>query len=376
MKIAYTTTYDADNIHNWSGLGYYIAQALKLHHELDYIGNLTFKPTKTQKFKRKIYNYLGKEFDYSRETNIARQYALQIEQKLKMDHDVVFSPGTLPIAHLRTQKPISFYTDATFAGMLGYYKEFSQFSVETIRHGNSLEQKALDNCDVAIYASHWAAKTALENYRVDASKIKVVPFGANVSIELDYSSLSGIIEQKSDVICNLLFIGVDWVRKGGDKAVEIAKQMNKRGICTNLHVVGIPKIPIDDIPAFVINHGFISKSTEAGVYKLKNLFEICHFLVVPTMAEAYGLVFCEANANGIPALSHITGGVSTIIENDINGKLFSFEDDVNDWVNYLCSVFINKSFYSQMCFQSLNKYQSIFNWSTAGESISSILKAL
>ncbi|GJD17235.1 hypothetical protein RIVM261_021910 [Rivularia sp. IAM M-261] len=39
-----------------------------------------------------------------------------------------------------------------------------------------------------------------------------------------------IIKAKKPIPCKLLFIGVDWVRKGGDIALEVVKELNENGL--------------------------------------------------------------------------------------------------------------------------------------------------
>ena len=44
LKIAYITTYDATDVNNWSGLGYYIAKTLEKHvGDIEYVGNLNYR---------------------------------------------------------------------------------------------------------------------------------------------------------------------------------------------------------------------------------------------------------------------------------------------------------------------------------------------
>jgi len=50
LKIAYIITYDAENVNNWSGLGYYISKIVEKYlGDVDYIVNL-----KTKRFKNFI----------------------------------------------------------------------------------------------------------------------------------------------------------------------------------------------------------------------------------------------------------------------------------------------------------------------------------
>ena len=117
-----------------------------------------------------------------REPLTLKSYAKQVESRLvRIKPDMVFSPGTKPIAYLRTDKPIIFWADATFDGMIDFYPEFTNLCDETLRDGQRMEQAALSNCRLAIYSSEWAAKTAIDNYDVDSRKVKVVPYGANLT---------------------------------------------------------------------------------------------------------------------------------------------------------------------------------------------------
>ena len=276
MKISYVTTYDALDIHNWSGLGYSIGKMLvDQNAEIDYIGNLQTQVNLTLKLKRRAYQLFSKKgFDISREPIIAKQYAKQVQMRLNTNSDVVFSPGSIPIALLETKKPKVFYTDATFAGMLGFYDSFSNLCSETIKHGNYLEKVALETSNLIIYSSDWAAKTAIDNYSIEPNKIKVVPFGANMVSKRSLNDIKDIINNRSSQTLNLLFIGVDWIRKGGDLAVNITKELNNLGIRTILHVVGIKKLPCENVPNFIVNHGFISKNSKGGIEKIEQLFKL------------------------------------------------------------------------------------------------------
>jgi glycosyltransferase involved in cell wall biosynthesis len=378
MKISYVTTYDALNIHNWSGTGYHIAKALENQNaDIEYIGNLKIMNNSILKLKKIFYNKIfRKDFDIFREPFIAKRFAEQIQSRLNQNTDIIFSPGSIPIALLESRKSKVFYTDATFAGMIGYYSEFSNLSSETIKHGNYLEQIALETSKLIIYSSDWAARTAIDNYKVDPNKIKVVPFGANIECDRNFQDIKNIILSRSTDVCNLLFMGVDWIRKGGDMALQITEELNKSNLKTKLHIVGLDTIPIEHLPEYAINYGFINKSTQEGKAKINELFLKSHFLILPTNAEAYGLVFCEANSFGLPNISTNVGGIPTIIKDNINGKTFSLESDVSEWTNYILNTFRDKKKYTDLCLSSFGEFQNRLNWNVAGKTIMNLLKEL
>ena len=231
MKIAYVTTYDASDIHAWSGVGYNILRTLQHSgFQTESIGNLRDKKTFLLRIKKLFYSVCHKNYHIGREPSLLKFYANQVENELsKIYCDIVFSPGILPIAYLRTDKPIVFWADASFAGMVDFYPHFSNLCTETIRKGNQIEQLALSKCRIAIYSSEWAAKTAIENYDVNPAKVQVVPFGANISCNRNLHDVESIIEKKVMDVCKLLFIGVDWHRKGGDFALAVAAATKQTG---------------------------------------------------------------------------------------------------------------------------------------------------
>src|SRR5438128_2395278 len=111
MRIAYVTTYDARNPKNWSGLGYHIARALETAGcEVDYIGPLRERFSALYRVKTLLYRHLSHQaFQRDREPAILDGYAEQVRNRLAgLKVDAVFSPGTVPIAHLQTDLPIVF----------------------------------------------------------------------------------------------------------------------------------------------------------------------------------------------------------------------------------------------------------------------------
>ena len=376
-NISYVTVYDPSDIHKWSGCSYFIAKSLtEQGNNLEYIGNLKYKTNRILKLKRRYYKIHGREFILNREPSVVEHFTKQIVKQISPRSNVIFSPGSVPISLLETNKPKVFYTDATFAGMVDFYDNFSSLSSETIRHGHYLEKRSLESAAMAIYTSEWAAQSAIEFYNIDPRKVKVVPFGANLSEEKSFKDLEPILRSKEKRELHLLFIGVEWKRKGGDMAVSVAKNLNERGIQTTLHVVGLDTIPIEPLPDFVLHHGFISKSTREGTEQLNSLYNKCHFLLVPSKAEAFGIVFAEANSFGVPAISTNVGGIPSAIRDDINGKKFSLTDCADVYADYIQEIFLDQKRYKELCHSSFNEYAQRLNWKVSGKLLSDHINSL
>jgi glycosyltransferase involved in cell wall biosynthesis len=383
MKIAYVTTFDSRNLcdhNNWAGTGYYIGQALKKQSiPIEYIGPLEEKLALqfVSKFKSRYYKYLGKNYIKHIEPLISRDYGRQIYQKLNsIKSDVVLSAGSDSIAYLECNQPIVFWADATFANIIDFYPVYSNLCPESLQNAHLIQSISLQKSRLAIYSSEWAAQTAIDYYQIDPKKVKVVPFGANIESYHNIHEIKALIESRPLDKCKLLFLGVDWFRKGGDVALEVAKKLNNSGLNTELTVVGCQPIIISNLPSFVKSLGFISKSTQEGKQRINQLLAESHFLILPSQSECYGIVFCEANALGVPCISRRVGGIPTIIKDDLNGKLFERDSDATEYCEYIANIFTNYTEYKKLALSAFNEYESRLNWKVAGQKVKELLMSL
>jgi hypothetical protein len=89
--------------------------------------------------------------------------------------------------------------------MVDFYPDFTNLCTETIRHGNEMEQSALSRCRLAIYSSEWAANSAIQHYNVNPTKVRVVPFGANIECDRRIEDIARIASSKTFNVIKLLF---------------------------------------------------------------------------------------------------------------------------------------------------------------------------
>jgi glycosyltransferase involved in cell wall biosynthesis len=376
MKAAFVTTHDSSDVHAWSGTVFHILEALKESGlKVETIDGLRDPYSLFFRTKRIYKNFVrGKNYFRDREPLTLRSYAKQVENQLdRLKPDIVFSPGTIPIAYLRTDKPIVFWTDATFDGMIDYYPAYKNLCEETIQNGRKMEQAALSNCRLAIYSSEWAAKTAISNYNVDHKKVKVVPFGANLARVPTNGEVREAIASRGSGACKLLFVGVEWIRKGGELALSVASVLNQRGLNTELHVVGCE--PPSPFPRFVKGYGYLSKKNREQGELLDNLFKTSDFLILPTKAECAAMVVAEANAYGLPAITTNVGGMGTVVTDGINGRAFHLASFCQESVEYIVGILSSNERYRQLCLSSVNEYNTRLNWRSAGQSAVNLIAA-
>ena len=371
MRVAFVTNYDLSDMSAWSGSMYGMHRALrKSGVDLQTIDALTDPFGIFFKAKRVIKNAVFKKnYLRDREPVTLRWYAKQVKDRLnQINSDVVLSAGTIPIAYLRTNKPVVFWADATFDGMINFYPEFTNLCDETIRNGRRMEQAALSHCRLAIYSSEWAAKTARDNYEVDEGKIKVVPYGANIPDRLSADEIRCIIGSPASRICKLLFVGVDWERKGGDRALAVASILNQKGLRAELHVVGCD--PPSPLPDYVKTYGYLSKSNREDASLLTMLYRRSDFFILPSRAECAAVSVAEANSFGLPALTTDVGGMKTVVRNGMNGQIFDSSSFVQECADYVVQILSSgEEFYRQLCFSSFEEHTNRLNWDSAVQSV-------
>ncbi|MBD1890126.1 glycosyltransferase family 4 protein [Coleofasciculus sp. FACHB-SPT9] len=389
MKIAYATHYDIFNSRTWPrnlighcGTNYYKAKALERQlGSIEYIGPLEemYSPSLKllSKAKNRWHKHISKKIYYPWAEPVVNQgYAVQIAQKLSKDSEIILGPDMNLISYLECKQPLVVWTDAPYAGLINFYTNYTNLCRETIQQLTAMDKLTLDKCSLAIFSSDWAAQTVIDTYQVDSSKVKVIPSGANVECDRTLDDIKEIIEARTSDKCKLLFLGVDWFRKGGKIALEVASELNKSGLNVELTIVGCQPFKDSSPPDFVVNLGFISKSTAAGLIKISKLIAESHLLIVPSQAEAYGNVFCEANSYGVPCVSTKVGGIPTVIKDNVNGKLFSRNCNIQEYCAYISDLFNNYGAYKKLALSSFNEYQTRLNWSATAQTAQRLLMDL
>lgn len=372
MKVAIISHFNSQDIRMWSGSAYNLGKALENQNiDVIYIGGLKSKNNIIQKIKYKIYNvYLKKIWDINRDPENLKYYAKQIKKQLdKNKPDIILSIAEKPLAFLEYSKPIVFLGDAVFSLLINNYPEYSNFCKETIRNGHVIQKKALLKSDLILLSSKWASKAAVNDYGADPKKIKLFDFGANYENNISEKDVLSLINNRSNEICKLLFIGVEWERKGGDIVLKITQELNNRGLKTVLTVLG-SEPPQKNINLDCVTYcGFIDKTTHEGQLEFINIIKNHHFLVLPTKADCSPVVFSEANSLGIPCISTNVGGISSVIHNNVNGKLFDLNDSTFEYENYILNLFENYSSYQELAKSSFNEYRNRLNWKVTGKKI-------
>ncbi len=377
IKIAFLTATNARDKKVRSGTLYYMGQALQKHcGDVYYLGPLNTKMEKLARwFNNVSIKLFKKNYSYEHSILLSKSYARIVKRKLREESfDLIFAPvASTEIGFLNTEIPIVYTADATFALISDYYPDYFTGQIVLSRmESDFIEKSAIQKADLILYPSKWAAQSAIRDYKSNKSKVHIIPFGANIDEAPSKNIIKG---KKKSGNCKLLFLGVDWKRKGGEIAFETLLELDKMGFIAELTVCGcVP--PEDCVHDRMTVIPFLDKNDEVQSKKLNELFFNSDFLLLPTRSEAYGVVFCEANAFGLPVITTDTGGVSSVIESGRNGFMLPIGATGIDYAELIKDIYVDDDKYYELVLSSREIFDEKLNWDSWAKTVCKLIKRI
>ena len=204
---------------------------------------------------------------------------------------------------LETCLPLVSFEDMTVAQVVrNPYPGWELLSSKSVDRRIATQRALYEQATACCVATPWAANSVINDYGVPAEKVHVVGLGSNRAIP------TNVIRDWSSP--KFLFVGSHWERKNGDGVLTAFSALRPRYPEAQLDVVGAHP-PIRQ-PG-VIAHGTLRLAVQSERRKLDALFAAATCFVMPSYAEAAGIVFIEAAEAGIPAIGSTAGGADFLI---------------------------------------------------------------
>lgn len=375
-RIAVASPGDPHDRRTWSGSTYFMVKALeKFTGPVTWLGPLAMPG---QLWKKRLaamrYRITGLRTYPERSQEASQHFARCLHRRLREDRfDLLFAPAaSVEVAHLDTRVPIVYLSDATFALMQEVYPIFSSLGETAAANEHHFEQAMINRADLLVYPSHWAARSALDTYGAERDKIRVMPFGANLDTPPPREASLG---RKVSGPLEMLFLAKEWERKGGDTAFHTLTNLRKAGVDARLTVCGtVPPAPFHHTHMTVIP--YLNKNIPEEQDRLQEVLSRSHLLLLPTRAECYGVVFCEAAAYGLPVFATDVGGIGTIVENGVNGHLLPPYADGADFARLIKETALDPTGYLRLNTESRRRYEECLNWDTWGQTMANEIAQL
>lgn len=371
-KIAFLCNGDPKDKSLWSGTMFKMYECLlRKGYEVEYVPAIKFTPKEETRFEKiattheKIFNRTFNRHQFYLKAKLASH---RLQKRLEnKEFDILFSACQInEIAFLKIQQPIVFVNDILLEQHIGYYPYYAGLGWYSKKMMIHIEKKALQNCAAVILPSEWSTERAVERYHLNPEKVHLLRFGPNIEVP------QNILHKDYSGNLTMLFLGVDWQRKGGEIALKATEILREKGFSVKLLVVGcIPPVKSEAMEVIP----FLNKNNPDDYAKLKQLLAKSHLLFLPTRAECYGIVYCEASAYGLPSIATATGGVTSIVKDGINGFALPISAGSEDYASRI-EYLISAGQLQKLSSNSRKHYEDNLTWNLWSNEIDKVFKKL
>ncbi|NJM88387.1 MAG: glycosyltransferase family 4 protein [Hydrococcus sp. RU_2_2] len=178
-----------------------------------------------------------------------------------------------------------------------------------------LGKQVFENAAKIVTRSQWARKSVIEDYNIHPEKVKVIYPGVNLT------KLTPPINKNLQKPFNILFVGNDFDRKGGNDVLDVFLKLFYKE--AELHLVTHTPIKCDYPNVYIHNN------IKAYTPQWLELYHQADVFVMPTYFEGFGWVFIEAMAAGLPVIATKINAIPEIVVHEETGFLIE-KGDRND----------------------------------------------
>lgn len=163
------------------------------------------------------------------------------------------------------------------------------------------------NCRQVIVWSEWARRGYIED-GVEKSKVVVIP-----------PPINPVRDQIHHDNCNILFVGRDYSRKGGDTVLRAFEKLND---FTNARLLYVGRIDDAKVLKRVTSNKRITYFPNPSDKLLyREIFPISDIFVLPTRADAFAISVVEAMSRALPVVVSNVCALPEIVEDRVSGFL-------------------------------------------------------
>lgn len=205
------------------------------------------------------------------------------------------------------------------------YCEYEQVPVKTLERRAVSQLRCYRESAAVFTMSLWLREFLVRECGLPREKVHAVGGGINVN--------AALIRPGQREGRRILFVGRNFERKGGPLVVQAFGILRKKYLSeAELYLAGATEA---DIRTALREREILPEASDwqkihllgdLGTDRLAEYYNLCDVFCMPSYFEAYGLVFAEALAYGLPCIGRNKFAMPEFIEDGCTGKLFSGED--------------------------------------------------
>ncbi len=374
MRIAFVTEHNTNDPIARSGVPFNIVKALKQeNHEVTVI-QVSDKRNIFERIHSRIFQFLislpffGKNtfYDASYSTNMSRAYARSVPADKIAEYQLIIAISPKVIAYLPHEGKFILWLDNSITSFTAYpgMENFSDYSLsEAIK----VEKRAFEKSHLIFVASRFLKDSLTKEYPAIASKLCIMPRGANLRRFPKPGEVEIWIQQRMNTpILHLLHVvSGRWYsdRKGTKRVIEVYKILLKN-TRVKLTILGdVPEEQLSELTSLGIHcSGKLNKETNEGIEDFYRILSTAHFMFVPSKAEGFGIVYAEAAFTGMPSIALNVTGVPDAVKHGITGWLLPESVNTKEMAAFIQEKWNLPNEYREMGYLAHEYAKEHFNW--------------
>jgi glycogen synthase len=290
------------------------------------------------------------------------QVASEIAKRLSFDvihaHDWMTYPAGIAAKEI-SGKPLIVHVHAT---------EYDRSGENVDTRVHAIESAGMHHADCVVTVSEWTKRIAINKYKVNAAKVKVVHNGI---IPRKQEKIQFESPLKNSPI--VTFLGRITHQKGPLYFVDAAKRVLEEVPDARFIVAGSGDL-LPQMIRQVAKEGMSSRFHFTGFLKgndIEKIWSISNVYVMPSVSEPFGIAPLEAIQAGVPVIISRQSGVAEVMPHAITVDFWNTEA----LSEAICSVLRYKSLYRTLKKNSKDEIKKI-TWDRAAKTLNTLYHEL
>ncbi len=208
-------------------------------------------------------------------------------------------------------------------------------------------------------------KSLVEHYGIPPAKVRCVFAGSNAEYAVGKElAAPKLLENDGYTNKRVVFIGVDWERKGGPELVEAFRKVIEKVPDARLDVVGCS--PQVDCPG-------VNVIGRVPIGEVRDWFAKASVFCLPTKVEPFGIVFVEALAHKLPVIASDIGAIPQIVEHGKSGFLCD-PTDTDAIAGHLLTLLGDPAMCKSFGEAGCQRVEEVMNWDAVGKAMASSIR--
>lgn len=318
-------------------------------------------------YARRQHGRLSSNWAYARSTKRLNEIRLcRAEESLEID--AILEIGDIGA----TSSPFFIFQDLSYdllieaAHSVAIKYQFPTLSDDRLKSLRDRQHALYNRATGIIAMSKWFGESLTRLSGVPREKVHVVYAGSTATGK---PSNEAALRRRDGPRRRLLFVGRDFVRKGGLETVgALAILRREFDPEIRLTIAGPAAWPMDcPVPDGVTFVGNVTPQRISALYEEHDVF------VLPSRFEAFGIVFIEALSHGLPCIARDDFAMPELVHPGINGELVKTQSP-EELAAAIAGLLMNDELFEETQRRSADA-ANFFTWRRAGEQTVAAIQA-